>query len=142
MLSLKTGSRIVHLVSTGLLSGIVTLNYLFGVNEYLSEESSFSKLNAIAGFMVFATGIANIFLVKAGKKLEGDQKMWIHMFELKFFLALLLTPFIKPLQAVLDFSDEFKVKFQFAIVCVIMVYSVAIKAFREDVLNNFESDVF
>ena len=72
MLSLKTGSRIVHLVSTGLLSGIITLNYFFGVNEYLSEESSFSKLNAIAGIMIFATGIANIFLVKAGKKLEGD----------------------------------------------------------------------
>lgn len=142
MLSLKTGSRIVHLVSTGLLSGIITLNYFFGVNEYLSEESSFSKLNAIAGIMIFATGIANIFLVKAGKKLEGDQKMWIHMFELKFFLALLLTPFIKPLQAVFDLSDEFKVKLQFSIVCVIMVYSVAIKAFREDVLNNFESDVF
>ena len=64
------------------------------------------------------------------------------MFELKFFLALLLTPFIKPLQAVFDLSDEFKVKLQFSIVCVIMVYSVAIKAFREDVLNNFESDVF
>lgn len=142
MISLKTGLRIVHLVCSGLVSGITTLNYLFGVNEYLSEESSFSKLNAIAGFMVFASGIANIFLIKAGKKLEGDQKIWIHMFELKFFLALLLTPLIKPLQAMFDFSEEFKVKLQFSIVCVITVYSVAIKAFREDVLNNFESDVF
>jgi len=142
MLSLKTGSRIVHLVSTGLLSGIITLNFFFGVNEYLSEESSWKTLNAVAGFLVFATGIANIFLVKAGKKLEGDQKMWIHMFELKFFLALLLTPFIKPLQYILDFSDEFKAKLQFAIVCAVMVYSVGIKAFREDVLKNFEKDVF
>ena len=129
-------------MSTGLLSGILTMHYLFGVGEYLKEEPFYEKLNIVAGLLIFVTGISNIFLVKGSKKLEGTQKTWIHFFEIKFFLTLQLTPAIKPLQYMLDFSDETKTSFQFWIMCLIMVFSIGIKAFREDAQNNFVGDPF
>jgi hypothetical protein len=52
------------LLSTGFLSGLLSLNYFFGVGEFLKEERGYGLLNALAGLVIFATGIANIFLVK------------------------------------------------------------------------------
>lgn len=47
---------------------------------------------------MFASGIANIFLLKEGKKLTDPiHKMWVHIFELKFVLSLFLTPLVVPM---------------------------------------------
>ena len=40
----------------------------------------------------------------------------------------------------LAFDEETKVKIQFYLVLFMLVYSVGIKAYREDVLNNFNRD--
>ena len=136
-MSNKVISRTLHLLSSGLLSGLVTLNYFFGTNEYLREEPQYGALHVIVGLVVFVTGILNIFLVKGKKNLEPEHKLWLHLFELKFFLSLLLTPAIKPLEYLLDLSEESKSAFQFYVLCVVVVMSVGAKAYREDSLNNF-----
>lgn len=101
----KSFSRFAHILSTSFLSGSAILNYLFNTGTILAEEPSYAKVSAVAGVVIFISGICNIFLIKAGKKLTKEQKIWIHFFELKFFLALLLTPAIKPLQKFLDFDE-------------------------------------
>ncbi len=97
MTLVKSFSRFVHILSASFLSGTAILNHLFSIGEKLSDEPSFPKISAFAGVFLIVSGICNIFLIKAGKKLTKEQKIWIHFFELKFLLALLLTPAIKPL---------------------------------------------
>ena len=140
MTLIKSFSRFIHLLSASFLSGTTILNYLFSIGEKLSDEPSFPKISAFAGVFLIISGVCNIFLIKAGKKLTKEQKIWVHFFELKFLLALLLTPAIKPLQRFLGFDEQTKITIQFYLVIFMLVYSVGIKAYREDVLNNFNAD--
>jgi hypothetical protein len=137
---IKSFSRFVHILSASFLSGSAILNYMFSIGEKLSDEPSFAKVSAIAGVAVFISGICNIFLIKGGKKLNKEQRVWVHFFELKFMWALLLTPAIKPLQKLMGFNERTRILVQFYDVLLILVYSVGIKAYREDVLNNFCKD--
>lgn len=94
---LKVISRIAHMLSTTILSGSIILNYFFELNWYLRDSEDYRRLHMITGIVLIVSGILNIFLIKGGKKLKPEQKPWIHFFELKFVLALLLTPVINPL---------------------------------------------
>lgn len=94
---IKSFFRFIHLLSASFLSGTAILNYMFSTGEKLADEPSYVKITIFAGIAIFVSGISNIFLIKGSKKLTKPQKVWVHFFELKFFLALLLTPAIKPL---------------------------------------------
>lgn len=104
-------------------------------------------VNTFVGLTVFVTGIANVFLVKGGKKLTDPvHKMWIHFFELKFILALLLTPLIYPITSIFAeegqnvISSETKDKIQFYIVVFMFFYSSFTRYFREEVCHGFKKD--
>jgi len=86
--------RIGHMLSTTVLAGFIILNYFFELNVFLKDKPGYKALHIVAGLTLFITGISNIFFIKAGKKLKKEHKMWVHFFELKFLLAILLTPAI------------------------------------------------
>ena len=101
----------------------------------------------LAGVSIIATGVANIFLIKMGKKLEEGHKLWVHFFELKFVLSLFLTPAINPLlffilgeEADEYEKEELKIKIQFGICAFFLFYSVFARQFREEDCLNFEQD--
>jgi hypothetical protein len=113
----------------------------------LKEKEGYTLFFAFTGILLFVTGIANIFLVKGGKKLtDSVHKIWIHFFELKFILALLLTPLIYPITSIFaqtgrkTILEDTKNKIQFWIVCFMFIYSPFIKFFREEICNNFKKD--
>ena len=95
----------------------------------------------VSTVVLFISGIANIFLIKAGKKLKPEHKMWVHFFEVKFLLALCLSPILNfPLRTFTSTQEELdtlRFKVQFYIVVFIYFYSTLIKYFREEVCNNF-----
>ena len=90
------------------------------------------------------SGFANIFLIKAGKKLEKKHKAWVGMLHMKFLLAIIfVTPILKHLIAII-IKEEVKLKqvteCTQAYFCLGMyVYSTGVKYFREEVCKNFES---
>jgi len=66
---IKVISRIAHMISTAVLSGMIILNYLFNLNQALAGTEGLKKLHMIAGTVLIVSGFANIFLVKGKKKL-------------------------------------------------------------------------
>ena len=88
----KVVSRIAHMMSTALLSGMVILNYLFGLHETFSHIPGIKTLHIVCGTVLIVSGFANIFLIRGNKKLLPAHKPWKHMLYFKFFLALFLTP--------------------------------------------------
>ena len=91
--------RLMHIVSTMFLSGSAIFNYLFQTGQLLQNKPYYSILHIIAGVAIFVSGLTNLFILKNGKKLTKKEKVWVHMLSLKFMLALLLTPVIKPVQS-------------------------------------------
>ena len=82
----------------------------------MKGNQTYKLLNILGGSLLIVSGIANIFIIKAGKSLKiRKYKMWIHFFELKFILALLLTPSINMILKYFfdDFEaqEDFRVKF-------------------------------
>ena len=97
---------------------------------------------------MFASGIANVLIIRDGRTFTDHwHTMWNHFFELKFVLALLLTPAIYPLTGMfapegsLNITEATKCKVQFYIVVFLMFYSPFVKYFREEVCLNFERDI-
>ena len=68
----KSFSRFVHILSASFLSGTAILNYLFNTGAVLAGEPTYAKVSALAGVAIFISGICNIFLIKAGKKLTKE----------------------------------------------------------------------
>ena len=87
----------------------------------------------------------NIFLIKGGKKLLPEHKLWVRFLEIKFFLTLLLTPLLSIiLNYVTDSKEEadnLAIVIRFYLCLFIYVFSVYVKYFREVSCNNFEDDV-
>lgn len=95
---IKVISRIAHMISSGLLAGLIILNYLFNFSVNSLIDSKHLKLtHMICGIVLIVTGVANIFLIKGRKKLLPVHKKWLHLLEFKLMLALLLTPLADPL---------------------------------------------
>ena len=143
-------ARTAHMLSAMLLSGSVVLNYYSNgkLDQHMAKHPSNSWFQGIVGATMFASGIANVFILRDGKTLEDQvHKMWMHFFELKFILGLLLTPAIYPLTSIfapeghVNISEATKSKVQFYIVIFIMFYSPFTKYFREEVCLNFERDI-
>ena len=89
---IKVVSRIAHMLSTAVLSGMIILNYLFNLQSTFSQHAGVKQLHMICGTVLIVSGLANIFLIKGKKKIMAHHKPWSHMLHFKFFLALLLTP--------------------------------------------------
>ena len=89
---IKVVSRIAHMLSTAVLSGMIILNYLFNLQSTFSQHAGIKQLHMICGTVLIVSGLANIFLIKGKKKIMAHHKPWSHMLHFKFFLALLLTP--------------------------------------------------
>jgi len=66
---IKVISRIAHMISTAVLSGMTILNYIFNLNQTLAGTEGLKKLHMIVGTVLIISGFANIFLVKGKKKL-------------------------------------------------------------------------
>jgi hypothetical protein len=96
------------------------------------------------GIALIVSGILNIFLIKGGKKLKSEHKPWIHFFELKFVLALMLTPAINPIlwtfTNTVEETEKMRGKIHFYICIFMYLYSSLIKYFREEMCNNFDTD--
>ena len=144
MENIRIASRCTHMLSSMIISGITIYNYLSDshLQRKLSNQSSYSIFYYASLFFMFTSGILNIFLNKNGKKLENPiWKIWIHFFELKFILALLLTPIIYtvtiPFATDQEISETTKNKIQFYIVMFMFFYSPFIKYYREEVCYNF-----
>ena len=93
-------SRTAHMLSTMLVTGSVVLNYASNgkLDRHMSRHENYHWYQAIVGAIMFGSGIANVFIIRDGKKFEDQvHKMWMHFFELKFILALFLTPAVYPL---------------------------------------------
>mmetsp|Transcript_4843 Transcript_4843/g.3453 ORF Transcript_4843/g.3453 Transcript_4843/m.3453 type:complete len:123 (+) Transcript_4843:151-519(+) len=100
-------------------------------------------MHIVFGILLILSGLANIFLIKEGKKLSPEHKPWRHMFEIKFLLALFLTPVANPLLKLFvapENLDKARINFQFGLICFFYLYSTYIKYFREVVCNNFNDD--
>ena len=67
---IKVISRIAHMFSTAILSGMIILSYLFSLQSVLSQNPNFKKLHIIAGTVLIISGFANIFLIRGKKKLQ------------------------------------------------------------------------
>ena len=141
----KVVSRIVHMVTTALLSGIIVMTYLFDLGSVFGKIQGLKKLHMFLGPLLIISGFANIFLIKGGKQLKRSQKPWVGMLHLKFLLAcLFLTPLFTPILRIFLSGDDASIEqtkqaFQFYLVCFMYLYSAAIKYFREDVHNNFNN---
>ena len=138
----KVVSRIAHMVSTALLSGIIIMTYLFELGPVFASKPGLRKLNMILGPILIVSGFANIFLIKEGKKLQKNQKPWVGMLHLKLLLScIILTPVFKPILQIFVKGDveQTKQAFQFYFICFAYLYSAGIKYFREDVHNNFNN---
>ena len=94
-------SRVVHMTSVMAMSGLVTYNYFSDgeLVETIREHASYKDFNTVTGLLLFVSGIANVFLVKAKKLEDPVHKVWQHFFELKLVVSVLLTPMIYPLTA-------------------------------------------
>ena len=92
------------------LSGSAIFNYLFNTAELLQNKPYYAALHIVAGLAIFVSGLTNLFILKAGKKLTKAEKVWAHLLSLKFMLALLLTPVIKPVQRFLKFDDQSRIQ--------------------------------
>ena len=99
--------RSIHLFSCGILFGLLTLNYFFTVFEYLKEESDFDTFLLITQFTTLLSGIFLYFTTRGPKPIEKeDHKPWQLMQEVKFFVTLLMTPAVAPLQSMLSLDEE------------------------------------
>ena len=97
MENIRIASRCTHMLSTMIISGITMYNYLSDnhLERKLNYQPNYYFFYYASIVFMFTSGILNIFINKNGKKLENPiWKIWIHFFELKFILALLLTPII------------------------------------------------
>lgn len=139
---LRLFCRFGHLVSTAFLSGAIILSYCFDAREVLTDQPAYPKLCTMAGVVLLMTGIANVFIIKSGKEKTSLMKVWIHFFSIKFMFTLMLTPAVKPIEHLFGMDEDQKLCMQFWIVLILIAYSGMIKAFREDVANNFEEDPF
>ena len=148
----KVVSRFLHLTSTGVLSGICIFNYMFNADEILNDEPFYETIGKYCGMISFATGVANMFLIKHGKTLEKGtpSRNWLHILEIKFFMALLLTPAVKPLISFLKETgmlsggqkeaEEFKKALRFWLIMAMTLMSGGAKTYREFICNNFDKD--
>ena len=64
---LKMFSRILHMLSTTVLSGTIILTYLIDLGSHIKDHHTYTSLHAWSGIILIASGILNIFLIKAGK---------------------------------------------------------------------------
>ena len=98
-MELKNISRVVHLTSNMALSTFIIFNYLSSdeLNKKVAVHQSYSTFWTLTSILVFASGIANIFLIKGKKLTDPVHKIWVHFFELKFVLSLFLTPLVYPM---------------------------------------------
>jgi hypothetical protein len=96
---IKLINRVLHLTSTGLLAGAIIFNYLYSSEELLSEETKYETFMSTTGLVSFITGLISRIVIPMDKEIKqgSTASMWKHIFELKFFLSLFLTPAIKPL---------------------------------------------
>lgn len=138
------------MLSTMLLSGSIILNHYSNgkLDRLMSKHPNHQLFQGIVGSAMFASGIANVFIIRDGKKLQDQvHKMWMHFFELKFILALLLTPAIYPLTSIfapegsVNITEQTKYKVQFYIVMFLAFFSPFVKYFREEICMNFERDI-
>lgn len=89
----KYVSRVGHMLSTSILTGIIFMNYIFDTHSLIKKNSLYRRLHITTSIILTITGFANIFLIKGGKKLKPEHRM----LEFKFLLTLLLTPLINPI---------------------------------------------
>ena len=141
---IKAISRVTHMISIALMSSIIIFTYFFNMGPVFAAQPGYKTLHMILGPALLISGFANIYLIKAGKKLEKKHKAWVGMLHLKFLLAVIfLTPVLKHLIAIFIKNDVELVavtqKTQ-AYFCIAMYfYSSVIKYFREEVCHNFDT---
>lgn len=150
MLEASVICRTAHMLSTMLITGSIVLNYVSNgkFDKIMNRNSNNQMFHSLVGATMFGSGIANVFIIRDGKKLEDQfHKMWMHFFELKFVIALLLTPAIYPLTSVFapegqsNISEQTRMKVQFYVIVFMLFYCPFIKYYREEVCLNFDRDI-
>ena len=68
---LKIVTRVTHLVSVSVISGVTILNYFFEATQYLAEDSNYRLVIMLMAALVTVSGIALMYQMKEGKTLEG-----------------------------------------------------------------------
>ena len=66
----KVVSRIVHMVTMALLSGIIVMTYLFELGPVFAKIQGLKNVHMFLGPLLIISGFANIFLIKGGKQLK------------------------------------------------------------------------
>ena len=68
---LKIVTRVTHLVSVSVISGVTILNYFFEATQYLAEDSNYRLVIMLMAALATVSGIVLMFQMKEGKTLEG-----------------------------------------------------------------------
>lgn len=137
--------RVVHMLAGTVLAGIIIQNYYFEAYNSLQNNAELRQMYYLSWIALVVSGVANIFFIKGKKKLRREHKVWIHLFEPKFLLALMFTPLLTLFLSNFvtndkDRIDVLRVKARFYTVILIYVYSTFIKHVREDICNNFQEE--
>ena len=68
-------SRVIHMTSTGFLSGVIILNYFFKTNEFLSEDANFWDLAIpLASIATVVSGAVLFFGLKPKQQNATDDE--------------------------------------------------------------------
>ncbi|CAI2383532.1 unnamed protein product [Moneuplotes crassus] len=134
------------MICAGIIGGSAIANFFFGpvIKESVQDNElrtkMFVKFFAITGALLIISGLANIFLIKGSKAVEGKNCYWYLFLFFKFCLALMTTPMAPKVFGIFgkeDFYWDNHTKIQFVFILLAYLLSTSAKWFREDVANNF-----
>ena len=144
---LKIVTRVVHLVSVSVISGVTILNYFFEATQYLAEDSNFRLIIMAMAMSTTISGIALMYQMKQGKELEGGQSVWSDMVKFKVIVSFFLNgQVVQPMAVMIVGSEDteaienVKTSVHFYAIVILLLTSVLSKLYREDLCNNFEKD--
>mmetsp|Transcript_32408 Transcript_32408/g.28698 ORF Transcript_32408/g.28698 Transcript_32408/m.28698 type:complete len:157 (+) Transcript_32408:25-495(+) len=143
---LKFFSRLTHMITVGIIGGSAILNFCFGavLKEHITtnpeKHGLFVKLYSIGGALLIISGIANIFLIRGGKKVEGKYHLWYLILTLKLAIGVLTTPLAAKLARLMNMETWYwdnLIKINFGLILTAYLLSTTAKWFREEIANNF-----
>lgn len=146
---IKYTSRVAHMVSTAIVTGITVANYFFGrvVEEAVLGTDlapTYKALYGACGMILIFSGLANVHLIK-GKRKVMQYKNWLFFLIVKLTLSLVLTPIfdrllVKMLWTQSEYKDKIEIPLKFWVVVSIYFISTMAKMYRESIAAKLDED--
>ena len=127
----RIATRVVHLVSVSIISGVTILNYFFEATQHFSEEPNLRLLIMLMAAAATLSGIALMYQMKRGKQLEGGQSVWSDMVKFKVIVSFFLNgQVVQPMAVMLvggedtEAQENAKIAIHFYSVVLLLLVSV------------------